>query len=115
MSGDRELARGGAPMQELATIGEQTVGQKVHNPGWLERAMTMSALGGAGLFGGPAAVAGLWGAGRTAASPAVQDVLMGTNNAQRELVKALRNNPKKTRYTGAAIRNVLAAEGAEDE
>lgn len=115
MSGDRELARGTAPMQELATIGEQTVGQKMHSPGWLERAMTMSALGGAGLLGGPAAVGGLWAAGRGAASPAVQDVLMGTNKTQQALTEALRRNPKKARFAGATLRNTLAAEAAEDE
>lgn len=115
MSGDAALARGNAPMQELAEIGQRTVGQPMHQPSFLERGLTMGALGGAGVFSGPMGVGALLAGGRAAASPAVQDVLMGTNKAQQALTKALRNNPKKVRMAGAAIRNTMAGEVADNE
>lgn len=102
-------------MQELASLGERTVGQKMENPSFLERGATMAVLGGAGWLGGPAGAGGLWAAGRTAASPVVQDLLMGTNRTQKSLVEALRKRPTSKRLTGAGIRNVLAGEVAEDE
>lgn len=114
-SSDRELARGTAPMQELASLGERTVGQEVHKPSYIERLLTMGALGGAGVTTGPLGVAALYGTGRTMASPVVQDALMGTTNMQRALTQALRNRPNAKRLIGADIRNTGAAEVSRDE
>ena len=115
MGSDRELARGAAPMQELAALGERTVGQPIPNPSFLERAATMSALGGMGILTGPGGAAALYGIGRGAASPAVQDVLMGTTKTQKALADALRKRPLAKRLVGADVRNTLAGEVAEDE
>lgn len=115
MGSDRDLARGAAPMQELSALGEKTVGQQIPNPSFLERAATMSALGAMGLFTGPQGAAALYGLGRGAASPAVQDVLMGTTATQKALTKALRKRPTTKRLVGADIRNTLSGEVAEDE
>lgn len=115
MGSDRDLARGSAPMQELAALGERTVGQSVPNPTFLERAATMSALGGMGILTGPGGAAALYGIGRTAASPAIQDALMGTTRAQKALTEALRKRPLTKRLVGADVRNTLAGEVAEDE
>jgi hypothetical protein len=112
---DRELARGAAPMQELASLGERTAGKELHQPHWGERVATGAALGSAGFFGSPLATAGILAGGRAMASPAVQDVLMGTTNTQRALTQALRNRPNAKRLIGADIRNMGAAEVANDE
>lgn len=112
---DRELARGTAPMQELSSLGERTVGQEVHKPTYIERMLTMATLGGAGALGGIPGVAALYGAGRTAASPVVQDALMGTTDMQRALTEALRKRPDAKRLVGADIRNTGAAEVANYE
>lgn len=114
-AGDRELARGTAPMQELASLGERTVGQEVHKPSYVERVLTMATLGGAGVLGGPKGVAALYGLGRGAASPVIQDALMGTTNTQRALTEALRKRPNAKRMAGAIIRNTGASEVADDE
>lgn len=112
---DRELARGTAPMQELASLGERTVGQEVHKPTYLERVLTMATLGGVGATTGPLGVTALYGAGRSAASPVVQDALMGTTGIQQALTQALRKRPNAKRLIGADIRNTGAAEVADDE
>ncbi len=114
MADDKELARGTAPMQELAAIGEKTTAP-IHQPSFLEKGMVYGGLGGLGVIGSPLATAGLVAGARTAASPAIQDVLMGTTNTQQALVKALRKRPTATRMTGAGVRNTLAAEVADDE
>lgn len=115
MSGDAELARGTAPMQELAALGEKTVGRAADPPSFLERGITWSTLAAAGLLGGPGTTAGLWAAGRAASSPAVQDILMGTTSTQKALVDAMRKRPMTKRMLGADIRNTAAAEVADDE
>lgn len=115
MSNDQQLARGSAPMQELATIGEKTVGSPQNSPSFLEKGMVYGALAGAGMVGSPLATAGLVAGGRAAASPAVQDILMGTTNTQQALVKALRKRPNLTRMTGAEVRNLGAVQAADDE
>jgi hypothetical protein len=114
MADDKQLARGTAPMQELAAIGEKTTAP-IHQPSFLEKGMVYGGLGGLGVIGSPLATAGLIAGARTAASPAIQDVLMGTTNAQQALVKALRKRPTATRLTGAGVRNTMAAEVADDE
>lgn len=115
MSTDAQLARGAAPMQELASIGERTVGTPQGAPSFLERGMAWSALAGLGLVGSPAGAAATWAGGRAAASPAVQDILMGTTDTQRALTQALRKRPLAKRLTGASVRNTMAAEVADDE
>lgn len=115
MGSDRDLARGVAPMQELSALGEKTVGQQIPNPGFLERAATMSALGALGLFTGPVGAASLYGLGRAASTSAVQDALMGTTATQKALQAALRKRPLTKRLVGADVRNTLAGEVAEDE
>lgn len=115
MSSDRDLARGAAPMQELASIGQKTVGQVAEAPTYLERGATWGTLAALGLVGGPQSTAAAWGIGRTAASPAVQDVLMGTTSTQKALVDAMRKRPRTKRMAGASIRNTMATEVADDE
>lgn len=115
MGNDQQLARGAAPMQEFAALGERTVGQQIPNPSFLERAATMATLGSVGLFGGPAGAVALYGLGRGASSQAVQDALMGTTKTQQALTNALRKRPTTKRLVGADVRNTLAGEVAEDE
>jgi hypothetical protein len=116
MASDRQLARGEAPMQELAALGEGTVGQSQKPPGFLERATTIGTLGTLGLIGGgPTGLAALWGGGRMSASPVVQDALMGQLNSQRAFVRFLREHPNKARQIGASLRNTMAAKSAEEE
>lgn len=116
MSRDSELARGTAPMQELASLGEQTVGQKAHQPSFLERALTLGSLGGAGVFsGGPAALPAMWFAGRGMASKKTQDALMGQLASQKVAAEFLRRHPELSRATGGTARNVLAGEVVDNE
>ncbi len=115
MSNDKQLARGTAPMQELASIGQRTVGSSPGQPSFLERGMAWGALSGLGLVGSPLGAAATWAGGRSLASPAVQDVLMGTNATQKALADALRKRPMTKRMMGAEVRNLAALEAADDE
>jgi len=115
MANDKQLARGSAPMQELASIGQKTVGASPGQPSFLERGMAWGALSGMGLVGSPMGAAATWAGGRTLASPAVQDILMGTNATQQALAKALRKRPMTKRMMGAEVRNLGAIEAADDE
>lgn len=102
-------------MQELASLGERTVGQAAHNPSWYERAATLATMGGLGALGGPLSVGATIAGARAAASPSVQRTLMGTTDAQRALVRALRRNEGAVRRAGSAARGGAAAEVAKDE
>lgn len=115
LANDRELAKGTAPMQELGSLGERTVGIPTHNPSWYERAATLAAMGGLGALGGPLGVGAAMGGARVAASPKVQEALMGTTDSQRALVRALRRHAGATRRIGSAARGGAAAEVAQDE
>lgn len=115
LANDKELARGTAPMQELSSLGERTVGQAAHNPSWYERAATLAAMGGVGALGGPLSVGATMLGARAAASPGVQRTLMGTTDTQRALVRALRRNEEAARRIGSAARGGAAAEVAKDE
>lgn len=115
LANDRELAKGTAPMQEYASLGQRTVGQGTHNPTWYERAATLGAMGGLGALTSPLAVGATMLGARVAASPKVQKALMGTTDTQRAIVDALRRNPRTVQGIGSAIRGGAAAEVAEDE
>lgn len=116
MAGDRQLARGEAPMQELAGLGEETVGRPNTPPSFLERAGTLGTLGTLGLIGGgPVGIAGMWAGGRASASPVVQDALMGQLDSQKAITRFLREHPKKARALGSTLRNTIVGKSAEED
>lgn len=110
-SSEHLLAQGKAPLQDLAEVGQKTVGVQTKAPNMFERAATFGTLAAMGLIGGPVGMVGLYGAARGLSSKTVQKALMGNLPAQRALVKVLRDNPQAS----PLIQRSLTQAQLEDE
>lgn len=113
-STDRQLARGEAPLQDIADIGIDTLGQKTRYPGFIEKSLAWGGLGAGGLLGSlPAAVAVMGGA-RALASKTTQKGLMGQLDSQKTLAEYLRQHPMELLRSG--VRGGITRQaGVEDD
>lgn len=93
LSREKDLAKGTGAMQDLADVGQQTVGQPGRYPGFIEKAVAWGGLGGLGALSTPVGAAALMGGARTLASRPVQEGLMGQLSSQKNLARLIRENP----------------------
>jgi hypothetical protein len=99
--------------KHLGQTAEEVLSENLGSPSPAGRMAAYSVLGGLGYFGSPGALAGVIGGGNALATELGQDVLLGRTRAQQALIEALRNNPKKMQYLGAAGRGGATAEAGE--
>lgn len=104
-----------SPVQKmLGQTANEVTNQSLGTPSAAGRVTAYGALGALGGLGSPAAAAGLVAGGNTLATELAQNLLMGRTGAQQMLIDALRRNPKKLQYAGAAGRGG-ATSAREDE
>lgn len=114
-STERQLARGEAPMQDIADIGMSTVGQGNRYPGFLEKAAAWGLTGGAGILGSPLASAGLIAGARTAASQPAQKALTGRLASQKAIADLLRRYPETATLLGTGARGAAVRQFGEED
>lgn len=113
MDNDAVLSAGKAPLQDLAEVGEKTIGRSSGYPSFLERSLAWGGLGGLSYLEPTAALA-LYGGGRALGSRAAQKTLMGDTSTQREIIKLLRENPRAATILRRGTQGAIIAEGNED-
>lgn len=108
-SSDYALSRGSAPLQDLAEVGQDTVGKVSRSPSFLEKSLAWGGLGSLGLFGSLPGAAALWAGGKAVSSKIAQRALMGDTPPQRALVNAIRKYPRTAEFTKrAGARSIIA-------
>lgn len=110
-STDAALSKGEAPLQDLAEVGEQTVGNISRTPTMYERAATWAALAAMSKLG-PLAPVVAYGGSKLASSRKAQDALMGQTASQKYMADLLRKYPELAQAAESGVRNTLIAEGS---
>lgn len=113
MEGDRTLSQGKGKLQDLAEVGEQTVGRESKAPGFIERSLAWGGLGGLGYLS-PVGAAAMWGTGKALGSKAAQNTLMGDTTMQRAIIKMLRDKPEMANMLRSGVQGATIAEGNDD-
>lgn len=112
LSSDRELARGEAPLQDVADIGVKTLGQKSRYPGFIEKSLAWGGLGAGSILLSPAGLT-VPVAARALAGQTAQKGLMGQLDSQKAIIEYLRKHPSELLRSG--VRGGITRQfGAED-
>jgi hypothetical protein len=106
LSTEKERSQGSARLQDLAEVGEATVGQKASYPSFAERSLANTALRAGGILGSPV----VYPVNKILSSKTTEKALLGDTTLQRAILKKLRDRSDTAKLLGSGAQGAVIAE-----